>query len=228
MPARTGGHGRAGGCRRQRGAVAAGRASGVVPVLSLGIVEAQFDAIFLARRGKFLQRIALERGAGVNIEIIHGRVKHGEAVMVLGRDDDVFHPGVAGNFHPFLGVKFHWIELLDERRVVRDRNLLVEHDPFAEVGHLFAPISPGRYGIDAPVDKHSKSRLPATTPCAHRAAPSFRVPRPSGWPLPGPAVPARWRRTAPAKPCRQSVPVLSWRGSSGYEGVSQKTPNAPA
>ena len=60
--------------------------------------------------------------------------------MVLAGDDDVFHAGLLGNLHPFVGIVLDRIELLGELAVFGNRNLAAVHDPLADARDLFAVV----------------------------------------------------------------------------------------
>ena len=72
------------------------RATGCSPVLILRVVEAELHPLLLALLGQFADRIAMKGRGGDDIEGIRLGVEHREAVMMLGCDDDVFHPGRLG------------------------------------------------------------------------------------------------------------------------------------
>ena len=79
--------------------------------------------------------------------------------MVLGGDDDVFHPGVLRELHPGVSVELGGIELPRELLVLLHRNLGAIHDPLAETERLLAFPFARRNGVKAPVDEHSVLRL---------------------------------------------------------------------
>ena len=133
--------------------------SRVIPVLCLGIVEAQSNSILLTSRRQFLQRVALEWRRVINIPVGDHRVEHRKSVVVLRRDHDVFHPRVLGNLHPFFGIVINRVELLGVCLILVHRNLARVHDPLADSANSLAVVSPGRNRIHAPVNEHSKACL---------------------------------------------------------------------
>ena len=99
-----------------------------------------------AGEGEFLHRIPLE-GGGVGEVVVAGLGGiHREAVVVLGRDDHVFHPGILREGGPLAGVEFHRVELRGQLFVFRDRDFFVPHEP----------LSLRRNGIETPVDEHAE------------------------------------------------------------------------
>ena len=136
-----------------------GETAGVMPVLGLRIVESQLDALLLAGRGQFLERIAME-GRGVDDVVRAGLgVEHGEAVVVLRGDDDVLHAGVLGDRHPLVGVELHRVELLGVAGVFGHGDLAVVHDPLADAADLLAVVGAGGHAVEAPVDEHAEAGL---------------------------------------------------------------------
>ena len=110
----------------------------LVPVLRLRVVEAEPDAVPGAGLGQLLERVALERRGIHDVVLADLGAIHREAVVVLAGDDDVFHPGVLGQLHPFLGVELHRIELCGKLLVFLHRNLGAVHDPLADAGDRLA------------------------------------------------------------------------------------------
>ena len=143
---------------------AADAAANVVPVLGLGVVEAEFEAVLLAGGGEFLERVAAERSRLGNVPVGGLRVEHGKAIVVLRGDDHVFHPGVPSGAHPFVGVELDRIKLLRVCAVFRHGDFATVHNPFPDPTYLFAVVSPGGDGIDAPVDEHAE---PCRAPPGH-------------------------------------------------------------
>ena len=86
-------------------------------------------------------------------------IEHGETVMVFGRDDDVFHAGVLGGFHPGVGIEIRRVEFLGELLVFGHGDFAAVHDPFADARHRLVVIITGGHGIDAPVDEHAELGL---------------------------------------------------------------------
>ena len=115
-----------------------------------GMVEAELDAGLAARIGQLFERIALERG-GLDAPIGLVRAEHAKAVVVLGGDDDIFHPGVLGEAHPLFGVEPHGVELARELLVLGYRHLGFFEKPLAVIG-LAVPLA-GGHGINPPMDE---------------------------------------------------------------------------
>ena len=112
-----------------------GVAAGMVPVLDLGVVNAEVDALFAGGVGEFLDDIALERSGVHDVEGVGG-LEHREAVVVLGGDDDVFHAGILGDFDEVIGIELGGVELVGVLVVLGDGNPGVVHDPFADAGDI--------------------------------------------------------------------------------------------
>jgi hypothetical protein len=134
-------------------------AARVVPVLGLGMIKAELHALPGAGLGELLERVAAE-GRGVdNIVGVGLRVKHREAVVVLGSDHDVAHAGLFGQGHPGFGIELHRIEVFGQGFVLGHRNFGVEHDPLADAGDALALPFAGRQGVQAPVDEQSEAGI---------------------------------------------------------------------
>jgi len=83
--------------------LAAHLGAAVVPILRLGIIEAEFDAVFSAGGGEGLEDVpAVGRGLD-DVPIARLGVEIGEAVVMFGGDDDVFHAGVTSEADPVVG-----------------------------------------------------------------------------------------------------------------------------
>ena len=93
-------------------AASVGGAAGCGPVLSLRVVEAELDALLAALVGEFLERVALEGRGGDDVEGVGLGVEHGEAVVVLGGDDDVLHAGGFGQRDDVVRAEAGGVELL--------------------------------------------------------------------------------------------------------------------
>ena len=133
----------------------AGAPIGMVPVHD-GMIKAELDAGVVAGLGQLLERVALE-GGGLDAPIGLVGPEHAEAVVVFGGDDDVFHAGILGQAHPFLGVELHRVELAGELLVLGDGHLGFLEEPFAVVG-VAVPLA-GGHGIDAPVNEQAEAGL---------------------------------------------------------------------
>src|SRR5579871_6123455 len=131
--------------------------AGGSPVLGLRIVEAEFDALLVALFGEFFEGVALEGCGGDDVEGVDLGVEHGEAVVVLGGDDDVLHAGSFGEGDDVVGAEAGGVELGGEGLVVGDGDGEVVHDPLADVGGALAvPLACGD-GVEAPMDEHAEA-----------------------------------------------------------------------
>jgi len=122
----------------------------MMPVLRLGVVEPETEARLPAGRRQLLERIALERRGVHDVVPAGRRAEHRKPIVMLRGDDDVLHPGVLGDAHPFIRVELHRVELAGQLGVFGDRD-------FAAVHH---PLAARRDGIQPPVDEHPELRLP--------------------------------------------------------------------
>ena len=86
----------------------------MVPVPG-GVVKTKAEVCFMAGLGEFADDIAAVGRLGAGYFIIGQLgIEHAETIVVLGGKDQVFHPCVAGNLNPFIGVEFYRVELLIE------------------------------------------------------------------------------------------------------------------
>ena len=134
-----------------------GGSAGGGPVLGLRVVEAEFDALLAALFGEFLEGVALEGGGGDDVEGVDLGVEHGEAVVVLGGDDDVLHAGGFGEGDDVVRGEAGGVEVFGEGFVVGDGDGEVVHDPLADVGGALAVPLAGGDGVEAPVDEHAEA-----------------------------------------------------------------------
>ena len=141
-----------------------GGAAGVGPVLVLRVVEAELDALLAALFGEFFEGVALEGSGGDDVEGIDLGVEHGEAVVVLGGDDDVLHAGGLGEGDDVVGAEAGGVELRGEGLVVGDGDGGAVHDPFADAGNLLAVPGSGGDGVESPVNEHAEAGI---TPPGH-------------------------------------------------------------
>src|SRR5262249_13095673 len=132
-------------------------AAGVMPVLVLGVVEAELHAVGFGGVGEFGDGVAVEGRRIINVVGRDVGMEHREAVVVFGGDDPVLHAGVLGGFDEFVGVEFHRVELFRVFGVFGDGDFGVVHDPFADVLDLLSFIDAGGDGVDAPVDEHAEA-----------------------------------------------------------------------
>jgi len=132
----------------------------LVPVLGLGVVESEPHAAFGAGVGQLLEHVPLERRGVHDVVLAGPRAVHGEAVVVLARDDDVLHPRILGELNPFIRIELHRVEPRGQLLVLCDRDLGPVHDPLPDARNLLALPRPGRDRVQAPVDEQSELRLP--------------------------------------------------------------------
>ena len=136
-----------------------GGAAGRGPVLGLGVVEAELEALLAALFGELAEGVALEGGGGDDVEGVGFGVEHGEAVVVLGGDDDVLHAGGFGEGDDVVGGEGGGVEAGGEGFVVGDGDGGVVHDPLADAGDVLAVPGAGGDGVEAPVDEHAEAGL---------------------------------------------------------------------
>ena len=134
-------------------------AARIVPILVLGIVEAEPDAGIAAGIRQLGQRIAPVRGGVHDVVRAARRAIQGEAVVVLGGDHQVAHARLHGEIHPRLRIEPYRVELLRQGLVFRARNALAEHDPLADAIHRLTLPDAGRNGVQAPMNEHAEARL---------------------------------------------------------------------
>ena len=101
----------------------------------------------------------MERRGIHNVVGAYLRTIHGKAIMVLRRNHDVLHARVLGDADPLVSVKFCGIKLFGELLVFRHRDLGAIHDPFADARDGLALPLPGWYGVQPPMNEHSKTGL---------------------------------------------------------------------
>ena len=127
------------------------------PILVLGVIKAKLHTLFLALFAEFAEWVTLKGSCGNNVERVCIGVKHGEAVVVLGGDDDILHPRGLGEGHNIPSAEAGGIELGREGLVLRDRDraLFIIHSPMP--GICFPAPGAGRDGVKAPVDEHTEA-----------------------------------------------------------------------
>ncbi len=86
-------------------------------------------------------------------------MEEGEALVVLAGDHQVVHAGVAGHLDDGVGVEGRRVEPLGQFLIGLDRDLVVRHDPFADVVHALALPFPGQQAVQAPVDKQAEAGI---------------------------------------------------------------------
>ena len=110
--------------------------------IELRIIEEQLDALPVAFLGQRLQGIFAIRRSVHDVPLALFGAEHGEAVVVLAGDGDVFHPRALGQRHPGGGIELHRIELRRQLRILGHRHLAVVHNPFAVAEHAVnAPMN---------------------------------------------------------------------------------------
>ena len=113
--------------------------------------------MFAALLGEFLERVASEGSGGDDVEGIDLGVEHGEAVVMLGGDDDIPHAGGFCESDDIVGTEAGGIEVFGEGFVVGDGDGEIVHDPLADVGGALTVPLPGRDRVEAPVDEHAEA-----------------------------------------------------------------------
>src|SRR3569833_397007 len=119
---------------------------GMVPV-EQGVVEPDTQ-IFRAEGVDLRAEEVSTRRGGSGFIIREFGVPKTEAVVVLGRHDEVFHAGVRGGFCPGGGVIKVRVEVLEVASIVCLR---------VGAGPTFDPFATRREGVEAPVDEETES-----------------------------------------------------------------------
>ena len=137
--------------------LAAGRVPRVMPVHN-GMVEAEADAVPQAGLLEGLQEV-LPPGRRGHVMVGDLGVPEAEAVVVLGGDDQVVHPGLLGGLHPGVGVELHRVEAVAGRQVAREGQLVAGRldDPLPGAAHPLAVHVPRPLAVEAPVDEHAEA-----------------------------------------------------------------------
>ena len=151
------------------GVVVHPRVLGLLLPVDVGEVEAELDADLLAGLRQLQEGVAVGGGLLGEVVVGRGRVPHGEAVVVLGGDEQHPHAGVLGLLAPRGGVEVRGVEGLGGGQVLVARDPLQGDPPVP--GLLVAPgldllgvadflllalVPPGVVGVDAPVDEHGE------------------------------------------------------------------------
>jgi len=143
----------------QRVPPAARHRPAIVPILCLRVIKAEPDTFLLAGGGEVLERV-VGVGCGLDdIPIAGFGIEHGKAVVMLGRDDDIFYAGGLGEFDPLDGIEIRRIEFLSIRLIFGHWYLAVIHDPFTNAVNPFALVCSSGHGINTPVDEQAKARF---------------------------------------------------------------------
>ena len=106
----------------------------------------EVDALLMARVGQLLDDIPFERGRLGDGEVAVLAVEHREAVVVAGREADVFSARGLDGLDPLAGVERGGIETTGHLAIFLVVDVLVIEDPFAIRQHT----------VDAPMDKDSE------------------------------------------------------------------------
>ena len=137
----------------------------VIPVLGLRIIHTELEALLGALRGELLDNVAFER-RGIHYVVIRGiGIEEAEPVVVLGRDDHVFHASLLGEGDPLFRIEIGRVEL-------RRKGFAVDfagdagsvHYPLRAGAAFFLavvlalPFATGN-GVEPPVDKHTVTRI---------------------------------------------------------------------
>ena len=107
---------------------------------------------------------------GLDIPVVSRCGPEGEAIDMLGGNDDVFHAGLFGHEHPVLGIVFRGVELLGEFLVFGDRDFSPAHDLLAEAWNFLSVVNPSEARIDTPVNEHAEAGV---APPGHTGVPIF-------------------------------------------------------
>ena len=129
----------------------------LVPVLRIGIVDAELQTLRMAGLAQLLDDIPLERCVVDDIVLADQGIEEGKAVVVLGGDNHIAHARILEDLGPFIGVKLRWIELGGHLVVFFRRNLGGDLDPFgiAKV-RAAALVFALECGIDAKVNERAE------------------------------------------------------------------------
>ena len=136
----------------------------VCPVEGVRIVKAEAYAVALAGIGELAHGVARELRRVVDVVGVRLRRPHGEAVVVLGGDDQVLHPRAFDQAHPLLGVEFHRVEWRHHPQLVLFQGDLLNAHQVLGVSRkgLAVPLAGGAR-IGAPVNEAAEARL--APPC---------------------------------------------------------------
>ena len=110
------------------------------------VIEADAQAVGTERvhhRGENVTAVRRVRRLVVGV----GGIPEAEALVMLGRDDEILHPGVPRRLRPELRIVEIGIEVLEILRVVDFRG-----DPFV----VLQPFVACAEGVEAPVDEHAE------------------------------------------------------------------------
>ena len=143
------------------------RVFGLLLPVDVGEVEAELDADLLAGLRQLEERVAVRGGLLGEVVVGRGRVPHGEAVVVLGGDEQHLHAAVLGLLTPRGCVEVGGLEGLGGGEVLIAGNALQRNagvpgllvsprlDLLGVAHFLLLALVPACVGgVDAPVDEH--------------------------------------------------------------------------
>jgi hypothetical protein len=108
-----------------------------------------------------------------DIVVTHRRIVHRKAIVVLGGDDQVAHPGLLNRAHPLVGIELHRVEFLDGLAAIDIlRDFANTLNVFGVAADRFPLPYTGKLSVDSPVHETAKTRL--TPPCQPRVASLLR------------------------------------------------------
>ena len=76
--------------------------------------------------------------------------------MVLGRQNQVSHAGIAAQAHDLFGVEMDGVELRGEFFIFSRRYMKIVHDPFGYIVRLLSAVFAGKQRVQPPVNKHAE------------------------------------------------------------------------
>src|SRR5437588_2025615 len=88
------------------------RTARVMPVLSLGVVQAELHPMLPAGLRHSRDHVAPEWCRICDVVRAGSGLEHREPVVVLARDDDIFHARCLREGYPFIRIELYRIELL--------------------------------------------------------------------------------------------------------------------
>ena len=109
-----------------------------------------------ARVGQLVHYVAAIRRCVHDVKLVHARMVHGKALVMLGGKDHVLHARVGDELCPFVGIKQYRVECRRKRMVFRVRYAIAGLQPFADVVHaLTLPFARGQ-AVQPPVYHHAE------------------------------------------------------------------------
>ena len=119
-----------------------------------GVVDPEPESLFPAFAAEFGDHIALERGPLDDVVVRQLRIPHAESVVMLGRDDQVFHPRVFCHPDDGRGVKAGGVERGCDLLVLHVWNPARMLDPFGISADPPALVSTSQNRVGSPVNEH--------------------------------------------------------------------------